>query len=299
MLRRALVTGANGFLGRRVVARLETEGWTVTRAVRAAPTPVPPGTIVLGPGPWTTDALAAALASTAPDVVFHLAGSAWATSVAALYETNLLLAARLLDVAVARTPSPAVVLIGSAAEYGFVPEDRQPVTEDQPCVPLTHHGVAKCAQTQLGMAWARAGLKVLVARLFNPVGSGMPPRLALASFAAQIRAAGPKLEVGDLDVARDFIDVNDAALLVVALAANPANFGQVINICSGAPVRLRPLVEEMIRLAGRPMAITVVPARQRLGEMRVLRGDTTRLRAAGLTVRPPNFSVLLPDLLRG
>ena len=299
MLRRALVTGANGFLGRRVVARLEAEGWTVTCGVRTAPDPVLPGTIVLGSGPWTSEGLAAALAVASPEVVFHLAGSAWATPVAALYETNVMLAARLLDVAAARTPSPAVVLAGSAAEYGFVPEDRQPVTEDQPCLPVTHHAIAKYAQTQLGLAWARAGLKVLVARLFNPVGAGMPRRLALASFAAQIRAAGPKLEVGDLDVARDFIDVNEAAMLVVALAADPGNFGQVVNICSGTTVRLRPLVEKMIRLAGQPIEIAVVPTRLRVGEMRVLCGDTARLRAAGLTVRPPDFSILLPDLLHG
>lgn len=299
MPRRALVTGANGFLGRRVVARLEADGWAVVRAVRAAPDPVPAGTLVLGAGPWSAASLAAALDAAAPDVVFHLAGSAWAEPVAALYETNLMLAARLLDAAAARTPSPAVVLTGSAAEYGFVPEDRQPVSEDQPCAPVTHHGIAKHAQTQLGLAWAQAGLPVLIARLFNAVGAGMPQRLALASFAAQIRDGATVLEVGDLDVMRDFIDVAEAARLIVTLAADPTRFGQVVNICSGIGVPLRPMVEDMIRRSGQPIGISVAQARLRPGEMRVLRGDTARLRAAGLAAQAPDFARLLPTLLGG
>ena len=297
MRRCALVTGANGFLGRRLVATLRDAGWAVTCVVRHASDPVPPDTLVLGGGPWTAEVLAGALKIAAPDVVFHLAGSAWVEPVAAVYETNLMLAARLLDAAAARTPRPAIVLVGSAAEYGFVPEDRQPVTEDEPCAPVTHHGIAKLAQTQLGLAWSRAGMEVLIARLFNPVGSGMPGRLALRSFAAQIRAGKNVLEVGDLEVARDFIDVDEAARLMVALAADRRNFGQIINICSGAAMLLRPLVDELVRLAGRPVDIVVDPARLRPGEMRTFRGDTGRLRAAGLSVRAPNFGRLLPALL--
>jgi nucleoside-diphosphate-sugar epimerase len=297
--RRALVTGANGFLGQHLVARLAADGWIVVRAVRSAPAGSTPDTLVLGSKPWTPDMLADALAAAAPDVVFHLAGSPWAEPVAAMYETNLMLAARLLDAAAALARRPAVVLIGSAAEYGFVAEQDQPVREDHPCAPSTHHGIAKHAQTQLGLAWARAGMPVLVARLFNPVGRFMPSRLALASFAAQISAGASVLNVGDLDIARDFIDVDDAARLIAALAADGANFGQVINICSGVAIKLRPLVEELIRLANRRVDIAIDPARLRPGEMRVLRGDTGRLRALGLEVRTPDFVRLLPTLLHG
>ena len=293
MARRALLTGASGFLGRHIAARLGAEGWAVARLGRAPA----PGTLVRPV--WDGAVFAEILAETAPDVVFHLAGSAWATPVSALYETNLMLAARLLDAVAARATPPAVVLIGSAAELGFVPADAQPVTEDFPCAPTTHHGIAKLAQTRLGQAWARAGLKVLVARLFNPVGAGMPAGLALPSFAAQIRAADRVLRVGNLDVARDFIDVAEAARLIVALAGDPARLGQTVNICSGVATRLRPLVEAMIRLSGRDIAIEVDPARVRPGEMRVLTGSIARLRAAGLVPEAPDFARVLPALLAG
>ena len=300
MRRRALVTGANGFLGRHITHLLETEGWTVLRAVRTLPAGTVPGdTLVLGLAPWSEATIAKALDDANPDAVFHLAGNPWARPVAALYETNLSLAARLLDAVAARAGPPAVVLIGSAAEYGFVAEDQQPVREDAVCVPLNHHGIAKHAQTQLGLAWAQAGLPVLVARLFNPVGASMPTGLALPSFAAQIVAGARVLRVGDLDVARDFIDVEEAARLIVALASDSQNFGQVVNICSGTATVLRSLVDRMVQLANRPVDIVTDPARMRAGEMRTLRGDTERLLAAGLTPAAPDFGRLLPALMRG
>ena len=296
---KAYITGANGFLGRHVTERLKAEGWAVSRAVRTAPVGgVPDGTLVLGTEPWTEVAMAKALDDANPDVVFHLAGNPWARPVAALYETNLLLAARLLDAVAARARPPAVVLIGSAAEYGFVAEDGQPVREDAICVPQNHHGIAKHAQTQLGLAWAQAGLPVLVARLFNPVGASMPAGLALPSFAAQIVAGARVLRVGDLDVARDFIDVAEAARLIVALASDSRNFGQVVNICSGTATVLRSLVDRMVQLADRQIDIVTDPARIRPGEMRTLRGDIRRLLAAGLPPVAPDFGLVLPALMR-
>lgn len=298
MGRRALLTGGNGFLGRSIAARLIAEGWLVARLGRSAA----PDTLVRPV--WDAASFAEVLAATAPDVVFHLAGSAWASPVTAFYETNLMLAARLLDAVASRPVPPAVVLIGSAAEYGFVPTRAQPVSEDFPCAPTAHHGLSKLAQTRLGLAWTEAGLRVLIARPFNLVGAGMPPRLALPSFAAQIGAAADTLAVGNLDVARDFIDVAEAARLIVALAADPARYGPVserpvVNICSGLATPLRPLVEGLIRLAGRPIRIVVDPGRLRPGEMRTLTGDTSRLRDAGLVPKAPDFARLLPTLLGG
>lgn len=125
----------------------------------------------------------------------------------------------------------------------------------------------------------------------------MPSKLALASFAEQLRTADNVLVTGDLDVARDFIDVVEVARLMVALASRPDNYGQVFNICSGMTFHLRPLVEEMIRLTGRQIRLSISPARLRPGDMRAFGGDIARVHAAGLCVNPPDFSVILPALL--
>jgi GDP-4-dehydro-6-deoxy-D-mannose reductase len=294
---RALVTGASGFIGRHIATELAARGWHVVKAVRRLTNQLSPETLVLGQDPWDTGTFASAIAEAAPDVVFHMAGTMWPESVAQFYAVNVLMTARLLEAVAASSTRPAVVLAGSAAEYGHVSEQQQPVREDAPCTPLNHYGISKYAQTMLGLAYARAGCSVLIARIFNPVGLGMPTRLALASFAEQLRTADNVLVTGDLDVARDFIDVVEVARLMVALASRSDNYGQVFNICSGMSFHLRPLVEEMIRLTGRQIRLSVSPARLRPDDMRVFRGDIALLHAAGLCVDPPDFSVILPALL--
>ncbi len=298
-MKRALVTGATGFVGRAVTARLELEGWHVVRAVRESATCAPALVLTLGSGFWDAAMFAAAISQAEPDVVFHLAGTTRASSAAGIYRTNVGLAAGLLDAASSSPVRPAVVLAGSAAEYGELTPDLLPAREYGPCRPITDYGISKFAQTLLGMSRVRMGIAVLVARIFNPVGAGMPPHLALASFAEQLRAGRRELSVGDLDVARDFIDVAEAARLIVSLASEPRNYGGVYNICSGVATGLRPLVDELVRLSGRAVHLVVDPGRLRSGEMRRFFGDTARLQAAGVAARPPDFARLLPVLMAG
>jgi GDP-4-dehydro-6-deoxy-D-mannose reductase len=300
--RRALVTGATGFVGRHLVARLAADGWIVGTAIRGGVgRPTPPeaqATFVLGRAPWDSRTLGSALAEFDPDVVFHLAGRTTAPTAAEMYEANTWLAASLFDTIARAGPCrPA----GSAAEYGPIPPARLPVAEDHPCAPVGDYGISKHAQTLMGLARARAGFGVLVARIFNPVGPGMPRHLALAGFAGQLRGPeagqGSVLHVGDLDVERDFIGVAEAARLISALGAAPENFGEVYNICSGRAFALRPLVEELVRLSGRRVSLVTGPARLRPGEARVFFGSTGRLAARGLAPRVPGFAALLPALL--
>jgi nucleoside-diphosphate-sugar epimerase len=296
---RALVTGASGFVGRHLATQLETDGWHVIRAVRAEPAGLAPGYLGLGRAPWDAAHFASAIDEIRPDVVFHMAGATWAESAAAFYAANVMLAAYLLDAVAASETRPAVVMAGSAAEYGPVTDNRLPVHEEMVCNPVTHNGISKYAQTLLGLAHARAGLRVLVARIFNPVGVGMPQGLALASFAAQVKNGCDILRVGNLDVTRDFIAVEEAVRLIAALASGGQHYGQVVNICSGHGTYLRFLVEGLIDFSGRQIELEVSPARVRLGEMSHFYGDTSRLRAAGLTVQTPDFSQILPQLLFG
>jgi GDP-4-dehydro-6-deoxy-D-mannose reductase len=301
-MRRALVTGATGFIGRNVVARLEEEGWTVAGAVRSRPAATTFCALDLGPSPWGPEAFEYAFAEFAPDVVFHMAGVTQAASAADFYKSNTVLVASLLQAVQDSARRPAVVLAGSAAEYGLVGAAHLPVSEVHPCAPVTDYGISKYAQTLMGLARMRGGLRILVARIFNPVGPRMPCHLALASFAAQLRGPASQsgvLEVGDLEVERDFIDVAEAARLIVCLSSDPARYGAVYNICSGRAFHLRSLVEELVSLGGRRVSLVTRATRLRAGEMRAFYGDTSRLDALGLHPRAPDFARLLPELLSG
>jgi nucleoside-diphosphate-sugar epimerase len=295
---RLLLTGATGFLGRAVAIAAATAGVTVVRATRAARAGAA-DELALGPGPWRRIEFARAIAAARPDAILHAAGAGHSPGAAACFEANTILAAELLDAVADMAAPPRVLLIGSAAELGFVPVEAQPVTEAFNCAPRTAYAVAKHAQTLLGVGAASRGMPVLVVRLFNPVGPGMPAGLALPSFARQIMdPATTVMRVGDLSAARDFIDVAEAARILVDLAAMPRFPWPLVNLCSGRAWRLGDLLQQMIAVSGRSLRVEPDPALQRPGDMPMLIGHTGRLAGIGLAPHEPDFARLLPTLLR-
>lgn len=297
-MRRALVTGATGFVGRCLVALLRAQGWCVGQVVSSrSGSAAEPQRFHLEHG--EASEFETIFGRFSPDVVFHMAGRTRAANTADLYASNVLLAANLLEAVRRCSSQPVVVLAGSAAEYGFVPPDALPVSEDHPCQPTNDYGISKFAQTLTGLARAEAGLPVIIARIFNPIGPGMPEHLALGSFAAQLRRAkgGCDLYVGNLDIERDFIDVAEATRLIATLGTIPEARGKVFNICSGKAFQLRSLVEELVRASGRSARIIGDPARMRSNEMHRMVGSTARLESLGLYPNPPDFGVLLPRML--
>jgi nucleoside-diphosphate-sugar epimerase len=292
----AFVTGASGFIGRHLVATLKRTGWRVAVARHGSHADQGPD---LGPFPWTAARIRVALSDVAPDAVFHLAGLSRASSAAELFQANTVVAAELLDAVAREKRAPKVVLAGSAAEYGRVPLEAIPVTEAHPCRPVTDYAVSKHAQTLLALARASSGQPVLIARIWNPVGAGMPGHLALPNFAEQIATmplGGGVLRVGNLDVVRDFIDVWELARLLVRLAEHP-DAGGVVNLCSGRGYVLRELVEALVRCSGRNVKLVQEPSRIRVGEPVLLYGDTSRLKSFGLQPVAPDFDTILPRLL--
>jgi GDP-4-dehydro-6-deoxy-D-mannose reductase len=274
-----LLTGATGFIGRNILA--------------ANPAIIP------APRRWTAETIRATLDQTEPTTIIHAAGLTHAADPETLLAANTYPAATLLAAAAARPTHPRIILIGSAAEYGFVKPADQPVNESHPCAPQTPYAIAKHAQTELGLAARAAGHPILIARLFNAVGPHMPPHLALPAFARRIAQAPPggTIRTGDLTAARDFIAVAEAVRLLLALAALPNWPDPIINICSGTTHRLADLLAQMIALNATPLHTETDPSLLRPGDMPSLAGSTARLKSWGLTPAPPDFTTILPALL--
>src|SRR5689334_18391129 len=125
-IRRALVTGAEGFLGRHLVRELEGHGVRVTGLARGAG----PGSshLAMGDAPWPAERLAQIVRGVEPDVVFHLAGGSIGTA-EQLEVLNVGLASTIMEALRLAEARPLFVCCGSAAEYGNAVVDGTPTPE--------------------------------------------------------------------------------------------------------------------------------------------------------------------------
>lgn len=295
-IRRAIVTGAQGFLGAHVVQALRAHGSAVTSITRRA-TGVDPDVVEMGDAPWSSDLLARVIDAKRPDAFFHLVGGI-VDRQDALTEINLGVTRTVMNAIRASDLRPTLICCGSAAEYGNAVQDGIPIHESTPCFPITPYGHIKLIQTNEALDFAaQSAIPVLVARIFNPIGAGMPAYLALGAFSRQLIEMSPQggiLHTGNLDVWRDFLDVGVVAESLVALAADPDARG-VINVCSGEATHLRMLVQSLVRASGRDVRITTDASRLRRDEKRVIVGDTGKLRR--VIPAPVEFS-LIPTIAR-
>lgn len=255
MNQRVVITGAAGFLGRHLAAMAVAAGDVVTGIGRHA-----------AAGPWQhfvvcdvgdETGLRDAFAAARPDVVVHAAGILRG-SAQELLAANAMPVPGLCAALHETMPTARLCLAGSSAEYGAGRTDGGPTTEDWPCAPERAYGVSKLAATRLAFAHAqRTGQTVVVARLANLIGPGMPSHLVVGSLLAQLAACRQRgaryvVRVGDVAVQRDFLDVEDACRGLLLLARGPGP-SRVVNLASGTCVSIARVLELLQGVVGAPI----------------------------------------------
>lgn len=245
-MKRVVVTGASGFIGKAVCRKLELAGAEVLR--------VPSG----GLPRWTP----------MPDAVcVHLAANNDVAQLESRYETRrdeaAALARQVLDKGFQR-----IVFASSALVYGDA--EKAPRTEDCPLKPTTAYGRLKADLEGLFSVPRCAR-----ARISNVYGAGMSPKNVFSDILRQLHAGG-LVKVRNLTSVRDYIHIDDVADALTALALGDA--AGVFNVSTGRGVGVRELVSLAARAQGKENAR--VAADEELSTPSTLILDPGRLAAA-------------------
>ncbi|MBI1868283.1 MAG: GDP-mannose 4,6-dehydratase [Methylocystis sp.] len=174
--------------------------------------------------------------------------------------------------------------VSSSEVCGFPAGDELPIAETAPLRPMSPYAVAKAAGEMLCHQWAHSGaFGIVVARPFTHIGPGQSDRFAVARFARQIveiilGKRAPILKVGALNATRDLTDVRDVALAYDQILHN-GEVGNVYNVCSGREVRMRDVLDQLIRAAGVDVKISEDASLTRKAEQQRLWGTYAKLEA--------------------
>jgi GDP-4-dehydro-6-deoxy-D-mannose reductase len=291
---RLLLTGAGGFVGGHLVEFLraehpEVEVHGVVLPHGGVPWRAAPGARLLEADLDDPAAAAAVVEEATPDRVIHLAGQSsvhqsWLDPGGTL-RTNVLGIVHLLDAARRRGLRPAVLVVGSAEEYGPVGPEEMPIRETCPLRPSSPYAVSKVAQGALALLYGPAGgMRIVLTRTFHHTGPGRGEAFAESSFARQIAEieAGrraPVLKVGNLEAVRDFTDVRDV-VRAYWLLLEKGEAGAAYNVCSGRGRRIRELLDLLLSASRARVEVQVEPERLRPADVPAQVGDPSRLRAA-------------------
>jgi GDP-4-dehydro-6-deoxy-D-mannose reductase len=301
---RVLVTGVEGFVGGHLARQLVTDDHSVIGLHYAD---LPPGIAVESVRGDVTDFgfLSSLLERTRPDAIIHLAGlssvAASETQTLEAYDVNIQGTLKLLEAVRRLGLRCRVILVSSADVYGRANVGR-PLREDDPPQPVSPYGLSKLLTGEAGRFYHRAyGIDTVILRPFSHTGPGQTPTFIFPKVAAGIvrierGQSEPVIEMGNLDVRRDYSDVRDVCR-AYSLAIERCAAGQTYNVTSGRPVLLADAVEALRRLARVPVDIRSSEAHFRAHDIPVLTGDPARF--AGATGWQPQlpFSRTLADLL--
>lgn len=300
---RALVVGADGFVGRWVLRHLRDAGDRSVALVgpRFKP-PLDDADDVVQADVRDAASVHRAMTDAAPEVVIYLAGVTTrhdreapdaAIGVSAIGSLNALVGCSQL------TPSPRLLFVSTCYVYRA---SRDALSEDSPLAPDSLYAAAKLAAERALLTLGTAiGVEVVIARPFNHTGPGQVESFVVPTLASQIArivSSGSQdmVSIEDPSIVRDFTDVRDVASAYRLLAVQ-GRAGEVYNVASGHGVSVGVVARKLEELAGIAIRIGGAEDPPPSQGPSTMIGDARRLESLGWRRKYP-LEVTLSDMLQ-
>lgn len=257
-----LVTGANGFTGKHFIAKAIKNGHEV---------------VPLKSDLTDLASLKDEVALILPDAVVHLAAISFVGHGAAddFYRVNVVGTMNLLDTLLDLKLTNTRVLIASSANVYGTP-DVDVIHEGITPNPVNHYAASKLAMEFMVKTLFNK-MPIVITRPFNYTGPNQSKEFLIPKIVSHFNRNEKVIELGNLDVYRDFSDVRDVASAYIELLESSVR-SIVVNVCSERVVSLREVIKMMESIAGYDIEVRVNSKFVRLNEVPKLAGDCSYLK---------------------
>ncbi|MBD5087007.1 MAG: NAD-dependent epimerase/dehydratase family protein [Clostridiales bacterium] len=282
--KRALIIGANGFVGPYLKKELASNGYEVYGCgYSQVGSAVEDNFFEVDITDY--DAIYGLIFSVKPTHIFNLAaissvGLSWekpqaTVNVNVCGTINILESVRKLGL------NTKILLIGSSEEYA---PSNKPVSENDKLDAVNPYGISRIMIEEFATMYRnRYGLDITCIRAFNHTGLGQTPVFVLPSFIEQVanialsKECG-KIKVGNISVYRDFSDVRDIVYAYRLIAESEEKIC-VINVGSGAAYKIEELLNYIISLSGKQIEVVLDKERFRPADLPYCCCDNTLLKS--------------------
>lgn len=271
-MNKVLLTGCDGFTGKYVEKELLANGYQVTGLVHKN---AKANQIACD----LTDKaeLVECLKQVKPDYIIHLAALSFVghKEPKEFYDVNVFGTINILEAAQeAKLSLKKVILASSANIYGN-PKDINVIKENTPPSPVNHYAMSKLAMEHMAKLWFDK-FPIIITRPFNYTGPNQEAHFLVPKIVTHFKQNCTGIELGNLDVSRDFSDVRYVAKVYAQLLGSDAR-SEIVNICSGEQTALKEIISSMEEIAGYKIEVSVNPDFVRPDEIKVLIGCDKKL----------------------
>jgi len=276
MSKKILLTGASGFTGRHFIHLANSLGYECIALCHKATDSVMGCSRVIVANLTNKALLKEQLLHVKPDYVVHLAAISFVAhgDVADIYNTNLIGTVNLLDCLIElQLPIEKVLIASSGNVYGN--NINLPINENMLPTPINDYGVSKYSM-ELAVQLRFDKLPIVMVRPFNYTGVGQAEHFLIPKIVQSFKRNDSCIELGNLDIARDFSDVRDVVNSYIKLLENDAK-SSVFNICTGVATSLLDVITMLNKLSGYDIQVVVNPNFVRENEIKELYGNNKKL----------------------